>query len=226
MSALAVLRDDLDSWQDSVDMNERPVYTKTATLKMWLDLEPPSARFEPLSFQSYHAAMNYAQYAAAHALCSQHSLDVLTGKGEYDDSYTDEWIHLILRVVAGLRSANDEENYLGLMWIVGQVVVLRCTDSHIIAWIQKKASLLENTTPDWSCVLPKHLFGLLLAMQKDLLAQGRAVMHIFTEDAWEVKTVGQGERQVLRVGLDLTTRKGFVDLLPENSMVAMAKGAT
>ncbi|KAF6827997.1 hypothetical protein CMUS01_08758 [Colletotrichum musicola] len=223
MSALAALRDGLDGWQNSVGMNERPVYTKTAKFKAQLESEPPGVRFEPLWFQSYDAAMYYTQYAAAQALCSQHSLDVLTGKAACDESYTDEWIHLILQIVPGLRWDYDERNHLGLMWIVGQVVALRCTDPHIIAWIQKQASLLESITPDWSCVLPKHLFGPLLAMQKDLLAQGRAVMHLFTENAREVNTVGQGERQVLRVGLGLTTRKGFVDTLPEDSMVAMGQ---
>ncbi|KAI8292697.1 hypothetical protein K4K60_000051 [Colletotrichum sp. SAR11_57] len=135
----------LDAWHDSIPPEDRPIYGTTSRLKKQLASQPPGTRIEPLTFQSYRAAMNYARFAAAQALSSDEALDIITGATSPPTAYRDEWNHLILQILAGLEEVpctGDDDNYLGLTWIVGQVVGLRCLDPSVISWIESHLELL------------------------------------------------------------------------------------
>ncbi|KAL3293349.1 RTA1 domain-containing protein [Colletotrichum asianum] len=179
---VAGLRDMVDAWHDSIPLEDRPIYGATSRLKKQLASQPPGTRIEPLTFRSYRAAMNYARYAAAQALSSDEALDIVTGATSLPTAYRDEWNHIILQIIAGLEKVpctGDDDNYLGLMWIVGQVVGLRCLDPSIISWIESHLELLASASHDWGSFMPKDLFGPLLALQRGLLERGRVAVHIF-----------------------------------------------
>ncbi|KAI8246907.1 hypothetical protein K4K55_000053 [Colletotrichum sp. SAR 10_96] len=138
----------LDAWHESIPLEDRPIYGTTSRLKKQLASQPPGTRIEPLTYQSYRAAMDYARYAAAQALSSDEALDIITGATSPPIAYRDEWNHLILQILAGLEvlpCTGDDDNYLGLTWIVGQVVGLRCLDPSVISWIESHLELLAPT---------------------------------------------------------------------------------
>ncbi|EQB50546.1 hypothetical protein CGLO_10006 [Colletotrichum gloeosporioides Cg-14] len=164
--------------------------------------------------------MNYARYAAAQALCSDEALDIITGATSLPTAYRDEWNHIILQILAGLEEqpcTGDDDNYLGLMWIVGQVVGLRCLDPAIISWIESHLELLASASQDWGSLMPKDLFRPLLALQKGLLEHKRVAVHIFGDmgpsiELSEARSPA-AKRSVLVVGLDIESGKGFCEVV-------------
>ncbi|KAI8307212.1 hypothetical protein K4K61_003753 [Colletotrichum sp. SAR11_59] len=148
---VAGLCDMLDAWHDSIPLEDRPIYGATSRLKKQLASQPPGTRIEPLTFRSYRAAMNYARYAAAQALSSDEALAIVTGATSLPAAYRDEWNHIILQIIAGLEKVpctGGDDNYLGLMWIVGQVVGLRCLDPSIISPTETTAAACISIAPD------------------------------------------------------------------------------
>ncbi|KAF4414263.1 hypothetical protein CGGC5_v004852 [Colletotrichum fructicola Nara gc5] len=217
---VAGLRDRLDAWHDSIPPEDRPIYGTTSRLKKQLASQPPGTRIEPLTFQSYRAAMNYARFAAAQALSSDEALDIITGATSPPTAYRDEWNHLILQILAGLEEVpctGDDDNYLGLTWIVGQVVGLRCLDPSVISWIESHLELLASASQDWGSLMPKDLFRPLLALQRGLLERGRVAVHIFGDmgpsiELSEARSPA-AKRCVLVVGLDIESGKGFREVV-------------
>lgn len=181
-SEVAGLCDRLDAWHDSIPLEDRPIYGTTSRIKKKLYSQSPGARIEPLTFQSYRAAMNYARYAAAQALSSDEALDTVTGATSLPSAYRDDWNRLVLQIVAGLEDVpctGDDDNYLGLTWIIGQVVGLRCLDPSVISWIESHLELLASASQDWGSLMPKDLFRPLLALQRGVLERRRIAVHIF-----------------------------------------------
>ncbi|KAK2745085.1 hypothetical protein CKAH01_18302, partial [Colletotrichum kahawae] len=215
-SEFADIRDRLDTWHDSIPLEDRPIYGATSRLKKQLSSQSPGTRIEPLTFRSYRAAMNYARYAAAQALSSEEAVDIITGTAAPPPAYRDEWNHLVLQILAGLEGVpctGDDDNYLGLMWIVGQVVGLRCLDPSVISWIEGHLELLAWASQDWGSLMPKDLFRPLLSLQKGLLEHRRVAVHIFGDMGPSVELSEArspvAKRTVLIVGLDIESGRGF-----------------
>lgn len=118
LAQLDGMRAELDAWHAALAMNDLPMVTATSKTMAELHKQPQALRGEPLCFRNHQAALGYLRYAAAQALCSKDTMEILTGGTFDEEPPRNRWIHLCLRIIDGLdRQAclEADDDQIGLM---------------------------------------------------------------------------------------------------------------
>lgn len=216
------MRAELDDWHATLTTHDYPMLTATSTTMAELHKQPRALRGEPLCFQNHQAALNYLRYAAAQALCSKDTLEILTGGTFEEEPPTNRWINLCLRIIDGLdRQAclEADDDQIGLMWIVARVIIGRGSQDMAILeaieswlpWLEEVGAIPGSTCPAWC------LRGLLNKIKEER-TRGRHVLAFFlgvesTSDWSDIYSSDSSDkyRRMLVVGRMMETGLSFYE---------------
>lgn len=174
--SLAKQRATLDDWHSTLDLSELPIesYVSQRQDSMKHSItESDMLEIRPLKFQSFDAAMNYANYAHAHMMCSQDAIDRLLNPEFVVPPLTRKdcpWPELILRITAGLQLADcvyKNTFNAGILSILTTCIVL-CPRADVAAWIQEWIRKVEDLGVPLENGLP---FGIIKRIIRFVLTQ-------------------------------------------------------
>lgn len=160
LAQLDGMRAELDDWHAALNLHDFPILTATSKTMAELHKKPQALHGEPLRFRNHQVALDYLQYAAAQALCSEDTMEILTG-GTFDEERpTNRWINLCLRIIDGLdRQAclEADDDQIGLMWIITRVIIARGSQDIAVLeaietwlpWLEEVGAIPGSTCPAW-----------------------------------------------------------------------------
>ncbi|PTU20717.1 hypothetical protein P175DRAFT_0532065 [Aspergillus ochraceoroseus IBT 24754] len=171
-------RASLDDWHSGLDVSDLPVESFTSTSIETVRETDAGLQVEPLRFQTYRAAMNYAYYAAAQLSSSRKTFEQMAELEELASGsrFTREkypWESLLLRIACGLDMDDCLYKHTFKIGILSFLIICASSCPHIAvakwtnAWIRELEDHGMAVEDGMPLALIKRIMRLITTMKQN-----------------------------------------------------------